>query len=149
MLPSPAKGLLYHFQNGKEEPEGPKNGRKCTNKPDGLEIGHVLAISRNLNAKNNPLREASLFGRRQGIIYNPAHPKTNYINEPLRTRDSPIYGRTGPFARRYDDMRLPTPVLPDERYGLLMVFRVFDRASYAIVLEADRQVSVLDLVANP
>jgi hypothetical protein len=30
-----------------------------------------------------------------------------------------------------------------------MVFRVFDRASYALVMQASRPVAVTDIVANP
>lgn len=39
--------------------------------------------------------------------------------------------------------------LPDERYGLVFVFRVFDRVSYAMVMRVTRPVSSLDLVRNP
>jgi hypothetical protein len=39
--------------------------------------------------------------------------------------------------------------LPDERYGLAFVFRVFDRVSYALVMKISRPVNTLDLVQNP
>lgn len=39
--------------------------------------------------------------------------------------------------------------LPDEQAGTLMVFRVFDKTSFALVLEATRPLSVLDMVRNP
>ncbi|WP_346838295.1 LysM domain-containing protein [Microbulbifer sp. SAOS-129_SWC] len=39
--------------------------------------------------------------------------------------------------------------LPDERAGLMMVFRTFDKMSLALVLEADRPLEVMDLVRNP
>jgi hypothetical protein len=39
--------------------------------------------------------------------------------------------------------------LPDERAGLLMVFRAFDRLSYALVLEINDTIQVGDKVANP
>lgn len=117
---------------------------------DGVEVGHVLAIYRNLNASTNQLRESSLWGR-TGFIYSEKNPKTHYVNEPLSTRGSPNYGRIGPFGAQYKDDKtnLPSAVLPDERYGLLMVFRVFDRASYALVMNADRPVNVLDFATNP
>ena len=117
---------------------------------DGLEVGHVLAIYRDLNASTNQLRESSLWGRK-GLIYNEKNPKTNYVNEPLKTRDSPLWGRVGPTGYKYKDAKtnLPSPPLPQERYGLLMVFRVFDRASYALVMNANRQVNVLDIAVNP
>ena len=39
--------------------------------------------------------------------------------------------------------------LPDERAGLLMVFRTFEKLSYALVLEADRPLAISDKVRNP
>lgn len=39
--------------------------------------------------------------------------------------------------------------LPDERYGLLFVFRVFDRVSYGLVMSVTRTVEIGDVVATP
>ena len=39
--------------------------------------------------------------------------------------------------------------LPNERYGLAFVFRVFDRVSYALVMQASRPVNLNDVVQNP
>ncbi|HED16763.1 MAG TPA: LysM domain-containing protein [Gammaproteobacteria bacterium] len=39
--------------------------------------------------------------------------------------------------------------LPDERAGVLMVFRTFDRLSYALVMYAERNMHVLDMVRTP
>lgn len=39
--------------------------------------------------------------------------------------------------------------LPDERAGLVMVFRTFEKLSLGLVLEADRPLAVKDLVRNP
>lgn len=39
--------------------------------------------------------------------------------------------------------------LPDERYGLVFVFRVFDRVSYALVMSASRPVQIGDVVTTP
>ncbi len=39
--------------------------------------------------------------------------------------------------------------LPDERYGVVFVFRVFDRVSYALVMNTTRPVRVLDVVKTP
>jgi hypothetical protein len=39
--------------------------------------------------------------------------------------------------------------LPDSRSGVLMVFRVFDRVSYGLVMSANRDVRLYDIVRNP
>jgi len=39
--------------------------------------------------------------------------------------------------------------LPDERTGLLFVYRVFNRVSYALVMSSSRPVYLLDVVKNP
>ena len=39
--------------------------------------------------------------------------------------------------------------LPDELAGTIMVFRSFDRMSYALVMEAENELVVLDIVRNP
>jgi hypothetical protein len=39
--------------------------------------------------------------------------------------------------------------LPDERYGLVFVFRTFDRVSYALVMSASRPVLIDDVVTTP
>lgn len=39
--------------------------------------------------------------------------------------------------------------LPDESAGLIMVFRTFERVSFALVMEAERPMHVLDKVRNP
>lgn len=48
--------------------------------------------------------------------------------------------RSGPGAKY---------TLPDERYGLAFVFRVFDHVSYALVMSLSKPVNTLDLVQNP
>ena len=39
--------------------------------------------------------------------------------------------------------------LPDERYGLAFVFRIFDRVSYALVMRVSKPVNALDVVQTP
>ncbi|OIQ88889.1 LysM domain/BON superfamily protein [mine drainage metagenome] len=39
--------------------------------------------------------------------------------------------------------------LPDERIGLLMIFRTFERVSYALVMQVERPAHVLDVVTTP
>ena len=39
--------------------------------------------------------------------------------------------------------------VPDERSGLLMVFRTYEKISYGLVLHATRQLAIMDRVSNP
>ncbi|AHG38716.1 peptidoglycan-binding protein [Pseudomonas syringae CC1557] len=39
--------------------------------------------------------------------------------------------------------------IPDEPAGLLMVFRTYDKLSYALVLQANRSLAIMDKVRNP
>ena len=45
--------------------------------------------------------------------------------------------------------KVETTKLPDERYGLVFVFRTFDRVSYALVMSASRPVLIDDVVTTP
>ena len=40
-------------------------------------------------------------------------------------------------------------VLPDQRYGLVFVFRVFEKVSYALIMNTSRPVNLLDIVQAP
>lgn len=111
---------------------------------DGLEVGHVLAIYTSSQiakrAGRYGLRTSALYGR-QGLSGSDS-PRT-YYNPDLNPRDGPLYGTVEPI----DEALIRK--LPDERYGLLMVFRTFDRASFALVMEASRPVALYDAAVNP
>lgn len=53
------------------------------------------------------------------------------------------------LSRWYGADKVETTKLPDERYGLVFVFRTFDRVSYALVMSASRTVLVDDVVMTP
>jgi hypothetical protein len=48
-----------------------------------------------------------------------------------------------------EDVRDDTVTLPDEKAGTVMVFRSFDRVSFALVMEATRAMHLYDAVRNP
>jgi hypothetical protein len=48
-----------------------------------------------------------------------------------------------------DDGRQQTAQLPEDRYGLIFIFRVFDRVSYGLVMEASHPLAIGDAVKNP
>ncbi len=58
--------------------------------------------------------------------------------------------QTGKMVRDIiGENRSKTVKLPDEKSGYLMVFRAFNRLSYALVMEANRAMRVFDPVTNP
>jgi hypothetical protein len=58
--------------------------------------------------------------------------------------------RPGALVAEGRGTRGATPLtLPNDRYGLAFVFRVFDRVSYALVMNINKPVNTLDLVQNP
>ncbi len=57
-----------------------------------------------------------------------------------------VYKRGGTVLDRVSGDRVK---LPDERAGLLMIFRTFEKVSMGLVLEADQGLKVEDLVKNP
>lgn len=107
---------------------------------DGLEVGHVLAIYRSQSTSRYEARRSPLYGE-QGFSMDNS-PRT-YYSEELTPRDAPVYTRGKPITEA-DFARLP-----DERYGLVMVFRTFDRTAFGLVMQSSRPVAVNDLVTNP
>ncbi|HDZ58320.1 MAG TPA: LysM peptidoglycan-binding domain-containing protein [Pseudomonas xinjiangensis] len=55
--------------------------------------------------------------------------------------------KTGEIVR--DRIQNQQVQLPDERAGMLMVFRVYEKMSYGIVLYASRPLAIMDKVRNP
>src|SRR5574338_484835 len=102
---------------------------------DGLEVGHVLAIYRAQPGARYALRTSPLWGRSGPTGSDAPRP---YYSEQLTPRDASLY----PERQKITDLDLAK--FPSERYGLLMVFRTFDHASFALVMEASRQVSLND-----
>ena len=112
---------------------------------DGVEVGHVLAINR--------------YGR---VIKDPEYQKDKNAPSKPKLKELNFDVTTGPDGKKIVNfekepvdpsgkiMLEPGMVkLPDERVGLLMVFRVFDRVSYALVMQASEPVYELDAVTTP
>jgi LysM repeat protein len=67
-----------------------------------------------------------------------------------RVRD--VYGNGASFTRKAQDVSTSFAKrveLPDERTGTLLVFRTFDRVSYALILAATDTIQLRDVVHNP
>jgi hypothetical protein len=59
-----------------------------------------------------------------------------------------LYRKGGERLYR-DGNETSTVKLPSERYGVVFVFRVFERISYALVMDVTRPVIVSDIVRTP
>jgi hypothetical protein len=116
---------------------------------DRLQPGHVLEVFRGGEAgsRQGPRRrrELELEARRtpdQRVLA-----RQRLFGEGLEG-ESDGRERADPPAHRNRRDRA-TYIRPMQRAGLLMVFRSFDRVSFALVLNADRAMSVGDRVAPP
>jgi LysM repeat protein len=105
---------------------------------DGVEVGHVLASYR---------RGTPITGRAPGMDPGMSWFK-NWEVKPVPVVPDPPRPATAEVKTSAPppDARL---VLPDERNGLIFVFRVFEKMSYAMVMRATRPIYIGDLVQNP
>ena len=60
-----------------------------------------------------------------------------------------LYRAGATVTNRFEDDKLRSHTLPDERYGLIFIFRVFDRVAYGLVTDAARPVMAGDRVRQP
>lgn len=60
-----------------------------------------------------------------------------------------LYGAGATVTNRFGDAPPQTHTLPEERYGLMFVFRVFERVSYALITDAARPVAAGDRFRQP
>lgn len=107
---------------------------------DGLEVGHVLALYRSPTTSRFAMRTSALFGR-EGPSGSDS--RRTYYEPQLNVRNTPIYDR--PVALNEADLAK----LPEQRYGLVMVFRTFDRASFALVMQSRLPVAIDDAFTTP
>ena len=123
---------------------------------DGLEPGHVLAVFREGLAitltRDEKDRMTWVNEKSKGVpdggawLYNDVRclkedGKVTYdqVADVRNTFRSTCLGNTSDRAVK----------LPNERSGLVMVYRVYDRVSYALIMQSDGPVYLLDTVKNP
>lgn len=123
---------------------------------DGLEPGHVLAVFREGQAtmltRDEKDRMTWVNEKAAGVpnggawLYNDVRclkqdSKVTYdqVADVRNTFRNTCLGNTSDLAVK----------LPDARSGLLMVYRVYDRVSYALIMESEGPVYLLDTVRNP
>ena len=59
-----------------------------------------------------------------------------------------VYRKGNTIDDDISEARFDTVKLPDERAGVLMVFRVFEKVSFALVMKASRAINIHDVVRN-
>jgi len=101
-------------------PQGPMDGQIVSIYGDGLTAGQNQIVALNRGAQQGMERGHVLALLRKG---------------------EKVQDRTDPTR--------PTITLPDERHGLLFVFRVFDRMSYALILSVKEPVTAGDRFTQP
>lgn len=112
---------------------------------DGLEQGHVLSINRagewvSKNPKNKRTEEKFPMEEFKFKDVDPLSAESAEVDVDRRRKYDP----------KTDPANNPNLVkLPDERIGLLMIFRTFDRVSYGLIMQASEPVNTLDTVKTP
>ena len=119
-----ASGRIMSIFGGMEE--AGRNSIVTINrgKADGMEQGHVLAIDRRGATLPRPSNPIEHVPRTSISRDSEGKPSLNLV------KDAPIQ-------------------LPDERIGLLMVFRTFEHVSYALVMQSEQPIHPLDNVHTP
>lgn len=113
---------------------------------DGVEIGHVLAINRYGRVIKDP------EPNKEAIDKSATKSKLKELNfEVSKDADGkPIVNFEKNTEKNGGLILEPGMIkLPDERVGLMMVFRVFDRISYGIIMQASEPVNTKDAVQTP
>jgi hypothetical protein len=110
---------------------------------DGLEVGHVLAAYR---------RGAIVGGSGRTMDFSAPRWMSGLFTKPVPVVPDPpnappppaVEGKVVGVAATGSEI-----TLPDERTGLVFVFRVFDKMSYALVMRSTRPIYIGDVVRTP
>jgi len=123
---------------------------------DGLEPGHVLAVYREGQAvtltRDEKDRMAWVNEKSAGIPDGGAwlYSDVRCLKEDGKaTYDQIVDVRNSFRSTCLGNSSDRAVKLPDDRSGLVMVYRVYDRASYALIMQSEGPVYLLDAVKNP
>jgi hypothetical protein len=115
---------------------------------DRIEVGHVLAVYRGGELRHDPVR-----GRRSAWNWRQESPADiSFWNGDWEPdgwqRTGPDPNNPLPIRRRYSrpDEQY---IVPSSRSGVVMVFRVFPKVSFALVMRANKAMHVGEVVAPP
>jgi len=111
---------------------------------DGVEVGHVLASYRRGAVVGSGGRTADFLAPRMfgGMDVRPVPVVADPPGAPAPAPAEP--GKVVGVAHTSGALKLP-----DERNGLIFVFRVFDKLSYALVMRSTRPIYIGDVVQTP
>jgi hypothetical protein len=123
---------------------------------DGLEAGHVLAVYREGQAvsltRDEKDRMTWVNEKVAGVpnggawLYN----DVRCLKEDGKVTYDQVAEVRSTFRSSCLSLNMENGVkLPSARSGLVMVYRVFDRVSYALIMDSDGPVYLLDTVKNP
>ena len=112
-------------------------------KNDGVTVGNVLGVYRQGAVIDDKIQ----FEQYQPVAGEGTNPVSNLVGDVVKTKrdfdNTALVGYLGRPQIRGGEVRLP------EKYtGVLMVFRTFDKVSYALVMEAQAPMHLNDTVKN-
>ena len=126
---------------------------------DGLQPGHVFAVYQRGELVEDPLARDPLdieFERRKQERAQRIEPDTfeaffpNGFGNAVESVSDFVEGETRKWEIAVTgDKPWAEVTLPGERAGTIMVYRSFDRLSYALVMDAKRAMHVNDRIKNP
>jgi len=109
---------------------------------EGIEVGHVLAINRQgalIKNPNAPKPKGRWEEFKDTLKVDPSRRLLDYSKSDKDAKEQAKEDETsGAYMR-----------LPNERVGLVMIFRTFDKVSYGLIMQATEPVRVLDVVEKP
>jgi hypothetical protein len=96
--------------------------------------GHVAGIYRGVSETGRHHVISMNIGERDGL-------EEGHVLALHRTRGSTVYKDEEENTERFD--------LPEQRFGLVLIFRVFDSVAYALVMDTDGPVKIGDSLRTP
>lgn len=112
---------------------------------DGLEQGHVLAIYRDRGAVRNPKFKKTKTTWKDR---DPNYLKSVELDKMRASEGKPAENPENKENMNGEDD--PSIIkLPNERVGLLLIFRTFERVSYGLIVQSEQPINVLDVVKSP
>lgn len=112
---------------------------------DGVAVGNVLSVYQKGAIITDRIRKK---GDAKPVAGYGTNPISNFVGDAVKTKqafdDTALVGYLGRPDAAGEKVQLP-----DKYTGVVMVFRTFDRVSYALVMQAQAPMHLNDVVKNP